>query len=80
MAATPPISELLTQGITALTTLKARVEGGREGGEEREKEGKEEEEAVEKEVKILSQTKWVRGLFEVGREGGREEGKEGQID
>ena len=67
VAATRPISELLDQGITALTTLKGRVEGGREEGTEDE-EGEEEEgkEEVVEEVKVLPQTKWVRALFEVG--------------
>jgi len=69
VAATRPISELLEQGITALSTLNARVEGGREEGTEGE-EGEEEEgeeEEVEEQVKELPQTKWVRALFEVGR-------------
>ncbi|KAM3570603.1 hypothetical protein VYU27_007343 [Nannochloropsis oceanica] len=57
VAATAPISELLDQGITALTSLKEREEGVEEG---REEEGEE----VEGEVKVLSQTKSVRGLFE----------------
>jgi len=70
VAATAPISELLDQGITALTSLKEREEGVEEG---REEEGEE----VEGEVKVLSQTKSVRGLFEVGREGGRDEWRKG---